>query len=207
MKENSLSKIGDSGGAGVGDLQNVERNLQMAIQTGNSDAIQAVELELKRRPGVFSILFPGRILKENEELQIQNMKDMYKMRQNLLNAWINVKLEMTKNQGEMIIEKQCQTYGQELKTQDLKHLTELTDLAAKKRAEIQETLLKSQKDFSERIDDHMKDAEVYKKTNKVLYKALQDSFAKQIETFMRTTDELLNSFIDSLTKKHFSSNE
>ena len=60
-RDQSLVNIG--GGANDNEsLQVVANNLKTMIQTGSNDAAAAVKYEMNRRPGLFGLMFPGRIL-------------------------------------------------------------------------------------------------------------------------------------------------
>jgi len=168
-RNNSLLKTNDVNNDDSKSLQVVAKNLQTVIATGNSEAMQAVSYELQRRPGLFGILFPGKILKENEELTVQNMKDMYQTRQNLLNAWVNVQLELTKNEGQMIIKSKLQGYEGELSQQAMQIRTDLTEFSQRKISEMMDTFDRSTQTFAERIDRQTRDAEKYKDNSLLVY--------------------------------------
>jgi hypothetical protein len=196
----SLLNTNEKGNDDTKSLQVVAKNLQTAIASGSNESLQAVDYELKRRPGLFGIMFPGRILKENEELTVQNMKDMYQIRQSLLNAWVNVQVELTNNEGQMIIKSKLQGYEGELSHQAMQIQADLTEFSQKKLAEIQDTFARSRATFAERIDKQTKEAEKYK-DNAFLYKNLQENLDKEIEMFFSTISDLLNGFKDSLKNK------
>ncbi|GHT61681.1 hypothetical protein FACS1894109_20380 [Spirochaetia bacterium] len=198
-KEQSLSRIGEAGGDNEG-LQIVARNLRDAIQTGNDSALQSVNFEIQRRPGIFGIMFPGRILRENEELSIQNMKDMYGVRQDMLKAWVHVQLELTKNEGQMIIKSKLQGYEGELSQQAMQIRTDLTKFSQQKIAEMMDTFDRSTATFAERIAKQTKEAERYKDTP-FLYAKLQQNLEKEAEMFFATISELLDGFKEALNNK------
>ena len=201
-----MSEIGNASvmvnaNEGVTDsLQIVQGNLQSYIKNGNDESLEAVALELRRRPGLFGIIFPGRILRESEELTIQKMKDMYKTRQTLFETYTNVMVEQIKNQGQMLIKSKLQGYEGELSQQAMQIQTNLTEFSQVKLAEIQNTFARSRANFAERIDKQMKDAEKYK-GNTVLYAKLNANLEKEIDTFFGTIEELLDGFRESLKNK------
>jgi hypothetical protein len=199
-KNSSLSKITETNNDGAKSLQGVAKNLQTVIETGNNDAMQAVSYELQRRPGLFGILFPGKILKENEGLSVQNMKDMYQTRQDLLKAWVNVQLELTKNEGQMIIKSKLQGYEGELSQQAMQIRTDLTEFSQRKISEIMDTFDRSTQTFAERIDRQTRDAEKYK-DNSLLYNKLRQNLDKEMEMFFMTISELLDGFKEALSNK------
>jgi len=196
--ERSLANIGSEDGKE--SLQIVAKNLQTAIQTGTDVALQAVNFEIRRRPGLFGIMFPGKILRENEELTIQNMKDMYQIRQDLLKAWVNVQLELTKNEGQMIIKSKLQRYEGELSQQAMQIRTDLTEFSQRKISEMMDTFDRSTSTFAERIDRQTKDAEKYK-DNAFLYEKLKKNLEKEAEMFFTTISELLDGFKEALNNK------
>jgi hypothetical protein len=199
MEQNqSLSNIGET--EKKESLQVVARNLQTAIQSGSNDALQSVNFELRRRPGLFGIMFPGKVLRENEELTIQNMKDMYQIRQDLLKAWVNVQLELTKNEGQMIIKSKLQHYEGELSQQAMQIRTDLTEFSQRKIAEMMDTFDRSTSSFAERIDRQTKEAEKYK-DNSLLYTNLRKNLEKESEMFFTTISELLDGFKEALNNK------
>jgi hypothetical protein len=193
----AISNIGAESQEG---LQVVAKNLQSAIQSGSNDALQAVNFELNRRPGLISLLFPGKVLKQNEELTIQNMKDVYEIRQNLLKAWVNVQLELTKNEGQMIIKSKLQGYEGELSQQAMQIRAELAHFSQKKIADMMDAFDRSTSEFAERIDRQTKEAEKYK-DNTFLYQKLKQNLEKEAEMFFKTIEELLNGFREALKDK------
>jgi len=198
--ENSLVKTTGAGGDEAKSLQNVAKNLQTVIESGNNDAMQAVSFELQRRPGLFGILFPGRILKENEELTVQTMKDMYQTRQELLKAWVNVQVELTKNEGQMIIKSKLQGYEGELSQQAMQIRTDLTEFSQRKIAEMMDTFDRSTATFAERLDRQTQEAEKYK-DNSFLYNRLKQNLEKEADMFFTTISELLDGFKEALKNK------
>jgi hypothetical protein len=199
-RNNSLLKTNDVNNDDSKSLQVVAKNLQTVIATGNSEAMQAVSYELQRRPGLFGILFPGKILKENEELTVQNMKDMYQSRKNLLDAWVNVQLELTKNEGQMIIKAKLQGYEGELSQQAMQIRTDLTEFSQRKITEMMDTFDRSTQAFAERIDRQTQDAEKYK-NNSLLYTKLKENLDKEMDMFFTTISELLDGFKEALSNK------
>jgi hypothetical protein len=201
MEENkSLSNIGAAGENESGSLQVVERNLKTYIQTGNDIALQAVALEMRRRPGLFGIMFPGRILRENEELTVQNMKDMYKARQDQFNALVAVQIERTKLEGQMMIQSKLQGYEGQLSKQAMQVRTELTEFSQRKILEMLETFHTSTSTFAERIDKQTQDAEKYK-DNPLLYSKLKQNLEREMEMFFETIDKLSSGFTEALNNK------
>ena len=196
--EQSLANIG--GENSRESLQVVEKNLKMAIQTGTDAAFQAVSFELKRRPGLIGLMFPGRVLRENEELTVQNMKDMYQTRQDLLKAWVNVQLELTRNEGQMIIKSKLQRYEGELSQQAMQIRTDLTEFSQRKIAEMMDTFDRSTATFAERIDRQTREAEKYKDNN-FLYERLKQNLEKEADMFFTTISELLDGFKEALNNK------
>jgi hypothetical protein len=199
-RNNSLLKTNGVNNDDSKSLQVVAQNLQTVIASGNNEAMQAVSYELQRRPGLFGILFPGKILKENEELTVQNMKDMYQSRKNLLDAWVNVQLELTKNEGQMIIKSKLQGYEGELSQQAMQIRTELTEFSQRKIAEMMDTFDRSTQSFAERIDRQTQDAEKYK-NNSLLYTKLKQNLDKEMDMFFTTISELLDGFKEALSNK------
>jgi hypothetical protein len=180
-KDQSLVNIG-----GTNDnesLQVVANNLQtMMLQERNDEAKLAVESELRRRPGLFGIMFPGRILKENEELAVQNMKDVYQSRQEMMKAYVNVRIEVMKNEGQMVIKSKLQKYEGELSQQAMQIRTDLTEFSQRKIAEMMDAFDRSTSAFAERIDRQTKEAEKYRE-NEFLYNNLKQNLQKEQEMF------------------------
>ncbi|WP_062328979.1 hypothetical protein [Treponema endosymbiont of Eucomonympha sp.] len=193
----NLPKLGDSKPE---DLQMVAKNLKAMIQTGTNDAAAVVESEIRRRPGLFGLMFPGRILKENEEFTIQNMRDVFKTRQEMLKAYINVQLELTRNEGQMIIKSKLQGYEGDLSQQAMQIRTDLTEFSQRKISEMMDTFDRSTSAFAERIDRQTKDAEKYK-GNEFLYNKLKQNLQKEQEMFFATISELLDGFKEALKTK------
>jgi hypothetical protein len=197
-KDQSLANVG--GANDNESLQVVANNLKTMIQTSSGDAALAVESEMKRRPGLFGLMFPGRILKENEELAVQNMKNVFQNRQDLMKAYINVQLELIKNEGQMIIKSKLQKYEGELSQQAMQIRTDLTEFSQRKIAEMMNTFDRSTSAFAERIDRQTKEAEKYKE-NEFLYNNLRQNLQKEQEMFFSTISELLNGFKEALNNK------
>jgi hypothetical protein len=195
-----LSTVGIAGENESGSLQVVERNLKSYIQTGNDNALQAVAVEMRRRPGLFGIMFPGRILRENDELTVQNMKDMYKARQDQFNALVAVQIERTKLEGQMMIQSKLQGYEGQLSTQAMQIQKDLSAFSARKLLEMQETFQKSTSIFSTRIDQQTKEAETYKE-NPVLYDKLKQNLERETQMFFDTIEKLRNGFREALENK------
>ena len=182
-------------------LQVVASNLETLLLQGRSDdAALAVESEMRRRPGLFGIMFPGRILKENQELAVQNMKDVYQSRKELMQAYVNVRMELIKNEGQMIIKSKLQKYEGELSQQAMQIRTELTEFSQKKIYEMMDTFDRSTSNFAERIDRQTKEAEKYI-DNEFLYNNLKQNLLKEQEMFFSTISELLNGFKEALNNK------
>jgi hypothetical protein len=195
-----LSTVGIAGENESGSLQVVERNLKSYIQTGNDNALQAVAIEMRRRPGLFGIMFPGKILRENDELTIQNMKDMYKARQDQFNALVAVQIERTKLEGRMLIQSKLQGYEGQLTKQAIQIRTDLTDFSQRKILEMMETFHKSTSVFAEHIEKQTQDAEKYK-DNSLLYNKLRQNLEQEMEIFFETIAKLSSGFIDALKNK------
>ena len=194
----SLANIGQQSDAD--SLQKLATNLKSMIETRSDEAASAVEFEIRRRPGLFGLMFPGRVLKENEELTIQNMKDVYQSRQEMFKAYINVQMEILKNEGQMIIKSKLQKYEGELAQQAMQIRTDLTEFSQRKISEMMNTFDSSTSSFAERIDKQTKDAEKYKE-NEFLYNNLMENLKKEQEMFFSTISELLNGFRESLNNK------
>jgi hypothetical protein len=198
-KDQSLVNVG-----GTNDnesLQVVANNLQiMMLQERNDEAKSVVESEMRRRPGLFGIMFPGRILKENEELAVQNMKDVYQSRQDMMKAYVNVRIELMKNEGQMVIKSKLQKYEGELSQQAMQIRTDLTEFSQRKIAEMMNTFDRSTSTFAERIDRQTKEAEKYRE-NEFLYNNLRQNLQKEQEMFFSTISELLNGFKEALNNK------
>jgi hypothetical protein len=195
-----LSTVGIAGENESGSLQVVERNLKSYIQTGNDNALQAVAVEMRRRPGLFGIMFPGKILRENDELTIQNMKDMYKARQDQFNALVAVQIERTKLEGQMLIQSKLQGYEGQLSKQAMQIRTDLTEFSQRKILEMLETFHKSTSVFAERIEKQTQDAEKYK-DNSLLYNKLKQNLEREMEMFFETIDRLSSGFTEALNNK------
>ena len=197
--ENDQSLVNDEGGKE--SLETVANSLKaMILQKSSDDAASAVEYEMRRRSGLLGIMFPGRILKENEQLAVQNMKDVFQSRQQLMEAYINVQLELTKNQGKMIIKSKLQHYEGQLSLEAIQINANLGVFSQKKIAEMTETFARSRMDFAERLDRQHKEAEKYK-GNEFLYEKLIKNLNKETEVFFTMVEELLDGFIKSLTNK------
>jgi hypothetical protein len=198
-KEQGLVNVGGSNDNE--SLQVVANNLQiMMLQERNDDAKLVVESELRRRPGLFGIMFPGRILKENEELAVQNMKDVYQSRQDMMKAYVNVRIELMKNEGQMVIKSKLQKYEGELSQQAMQIRTDLTEFSQRKIAEMMDTFDRSTTAFAERIDRQTKEAEKYRE-NEFLYNNLKQNLQKEQQMFFSTISELLNGFKEALNNK------
>jgi hypothetical protein len=198
-KEQGLVNVG--GSSDNESLQVVANNLQiMMLQERNDEAKLVVESELRRRPGLFGIMFPGRILKENEELAVQNMKDVYQSRQDMMKAYVNIRIELMKNEGQMVIKSKLQKYEGELSQQAMQIRTDLTEFSQRKIAEMMDTFDRSTSTFAERIDRQTKEAEKYRE-NEFLYNNLKQNLQKEQEMFFSTISELLNGFKEALNNK------
>jgi hypothetical protein len=198
-KDQSLVNIGGSNDNE--SLQVVANNLQiMMLQDRNDEAKLAVESELRRRPGLFGIMFPGRILKENEELAVQNMKDVYQSRQDMMKAYVNVRIELLKNEGQMVIKSKLQKYEGELSQQAMQIRTDLTEFSQRKISEMMDTFDRSTSTFAERIDRQTKEAEKYRE-NASLYNNLKQNLQREQEMFFSTISELLSGFKEALNNK------
>ncbi len=170
------------------------------MQKNANDAASAVEFEMNRRSGLFGIMFPGKFLKEHEQLAIQNMKDVFQSRQELMQVYLNVQIELTKNQGQMIIKSKLQYYEGELSQKAMQIKTDLMKFAEAKKNEISSVLERSRIDFMERMDRQDKEVEKYKH-NARLYKRMKKSLNNEMEIFISTIDELLKGFKKSLDDK------
>jgi len=197
-EEKNLPAAGSDNGRE--SLRAVAVNLQTAIRTGTSDALRAVSMEAGRRPGLLGIMFPGKVLKENEELAIRNMKDIYQTRHDLLRAWVNVQLELTRNEGQMMIKSKLQSYEGELSRQAMQIRTDLTEFSQLKIAEMMDTFDRSTAAFAERIDRQTREAEKYK-DNLFLYAKLKQNLEKESDMFFATISGLLDGFKEALNNK------
>ena len=200
MKTQSLVNIGSESGNDSDTLQVLAHNFKAMIENRSDEATAAVEFELRRRPGLIGLLFPGRILKENEEFAIQNMKDVYQTRQEMFKAYVNIQMEILRIEGQMIIKSKLQKYEGALSQQAMQIRTDLTEFSQRKIAEMMDTFDRSTTAFAERIDRQTKEAEKYK-DNEFLYEGLRKNLQKEAEMFFSTIDELLNGFKESLSNK------
>jgi hypothetical protein len=200
MADKELSVVGVAGENESGSLQVVERNLKSYIQTGNDNALQAVAVEMRRRPGLFGLMFPGKILRENDELTVQNMKDMYKARQDQFNALVAVQIERTKLEGQMLIQSKLQGYEGQLSTQAMQIQKDLSEFSARKLLEMQDTFQKSTSVFVERIAQQTNEAETYKE-NSMLYGKLKQNLERETDMFFDTMEKLRNGFKEALENK------
>ena len=199
-EDKGLANYGNSGENESSSLQVVERNLKSFIQTGNDNALQAVTAEVRRRPGLFGLIFPGKILRENEELTIQNMKDMYKVRQDMFNSYVAVQMERIKLEGQMMIQSKLQGYEGQLSKQAMQIRTELTEFSQRKILEMGEIFHNSTAVFAERIDKQTQEAEKYK-DNSLLYSKLKQNLDNEMEMFFETIDKLRSGFTEALNNK------
>lgn len=128
------------------------------------------------------------------------MKDVYQSRQDLMKAYINVQLELTKNEGQMVIKSKLQKYEGELSQQAMQIRTDLTEFSQRKIAEMMDTFDRSTSTFAERVDRQTKEAEKYKE-NEFLYNNLKKNLQKEQEMFFSTIEELLKGFKEALNNK------
>jgi hypothetical protein len=198
--EGSLIKSTNGNDAESKSLQNVETNLKSVIVSDNNDAMQAVSFELQRRPGLVGLLLPGRILKENEEITVQTMKGIFQRRQDMLKAWVNVQIELTKNEGQMIIKSKLQGYEGELSQQAMQIRTDLTEFSQRKISEMMDTFDRSTTTFAERLNRQTQEAEKYR-DNPFLYDRLKHNLEKEADMFFTTISELLDGFKEALKNK------
>ena len=200
MEKQSLVNIGSDNGNNSDSLKVLADNFKAMIENRSDEAAQAVDFELRRRPGLIGLLFPGKILKENEEFAIQNMKDVYQSRQEMFKAYVNIQMEILRNEGQMIIKSKLQKYEGELSQQAMQIRTDLTEFSQNKIAEMMNTFDRSRASFLERIDRQYKDAEKYK-DNGFLYENLKKNLDKEIQMFFSTIEELLDGFKEALHNK------
>ena len=200
MEKQSLVNIGSDNGNSSDSLKVLADNFKAMIENRSDEAAQAVDFELRRRPGLIGLLFPGKILKENEEFAIQNMKDVYQSRQEMFKAYVNIQMEILRNEGQMIIKSKLQKYEGELSQQAMQIRTDLTEFSQRKIAEMMDTFDRSTASFAERIDRQTKEAEKYK-DNESLYDGLNKNRQKQMDMFFSTIEELSEGFRESLKDK------
>jgi hypothetical protein len=197
-REQSLSNIGNTNTSET--LQAVDKNAKNIIQAGEDAVFQTVQHEVRRRPGLFGLMFPGKILRENDELTIQKMRDTYKSRQDIVKAYIDAQVELVKNQGQMSIKSKLQGYEGELSQQAMQIRTNLTEFSQRKLSEMTGTFEKSRVDFLERTERQLNEAEKYK-SNTFLYNKLEQNLHKEIEVFFDTIADLLDGFTEALNNK------
>jgi hypothetical protein len=198
MKEyEGLAKVTD---INEGNLGNVSRHIQEYIETENSNVLQAIANDLKARPGLIGVLFPGKFQTTIDGLKIQQIENLFKNRQDLLAAYTNVRLESIKIQGENHIISMTQGFTKILTEQAMQIRSELTAFSQSKINEMSERFRDSRREFVQRIKEQEQEAEACKEIP-YLYGEYKDSLKHEAKVFFTTIANILNGFIKDLEDK------
>jgi len=175
------------------DLDSISTLIQNHIQVENSNVEQVIHRKLNERPGLIGVIWPNRIQREYDELTVQQMRDLFKHRQEIVSLFINIQLELARRAGEKLILQRTQQYERELIKQAIDIRAELTAVCQTNLNDISVVFHKSRKEFVERIKIQEAEAEQCKDVT-FLYDEYKESIRHETIIFFQIIKDHLDKF-------------
>ena len=192
----NLIKVAEPNVSQMNDLSSVSELMQNYIHSENSNVMEAIQRKLKERP-LIRRFFPSRFQKEHEALCIDQMRDLFKNRQEFLTIYINLQMELARMTGDKLIISKKQQWESELIEQGIDITAHLTRISQMKLSEIGQEFERSKKDFVERMKREDKAAEACKDIE-FLYQEYRTSIIFETQTFFKIIRSNLEKFEASL---------
>lgn len=167
-------------------LASIANKIRESVIAENDNVYQLLAEEANRSSTFMRILFPSEVQRERERLTKERLKTLASKKEELLDLYFRVKLEMARVEGETLIK----AAGSHLKT-------ELAVFVTRKIDEMDEAIMQSRERTVAKLKPHIEMIEQYRDFP-MLYGPAKDSVNNQILNYMRTLDELLDGFRNSI---------
>lgn len=178
---NQLLKTNDSS-----ELELIAEKARESFIIENDSLYQLLADEANKSPSLMARLFPSELEREKQALTVQRVRSLVGKKEQLMDVYFKVKLEIARQEGEALI----QTTGVHLRTELAKFVTAKID-------EMDTAILTSRQIMMAKMQPHIDAIEKYQ-NYPMLYEPAKKSIENQIVSYMDTIDELLNGFRDSL---------
>jgi hypothetical protein len=182
------------------ELQEISDNTREYLKTSNNEVLEMITEKVNARPGLMGVLFPSKIQKEHEKLTIEQMKSLFKGRQDMLGAVLNLQLTLAQKMSEMIITRKVQEWGRDLSIQQMQIITELTMFSQLKLKDMKAVFDESRITFGERMAQLDADCEKYKAIE-YLYNNYKKNLIHETDIFFSLIQKLYTGFNDALENK------
>jgi hypothetical protein len=174
----------------IQELQTIGQSVQRYMQL-QDDATFNVALErINQMPNIWQRLFPDRFQRIQQELTVNRMQQIHRVREQMFTLYTGVQLEIARQQGDALIA----SVGMDLQDR-------LTSFATDKINSMSETMEKSRYEFTERMKRQWSNMESFRNNFPDLAKQYENSLTNEIKTYFDVIDKLLNGFNDTLNKK------
>jgi len=173
----------------IQELQEIGQSVQKYIEIQDDATFNLALEKMNQKPNFWQKLFPDKYQKIQQEITINRIQNMHKVREQMFAIYTSVQLEVARQQGDAIIA----SVGMELQDR-------LTKFAEAKITSMSETLEKSRTEFVERLDRQQKNVEKYSH-NPRLAKAYEQSLADEENMYFDFIKQLLDAFKDTLKRK------
>lgn len=182
------------------DLQEVSNKMRQYVNTESENLLEVIKDKINERPGLFGVLFPGKVKKEHDKLTIQKMKNLFEAREDMLAAYTNTQIELARKAGDKMIEAKVIQYSAENQELAMQKQTELTAFAQLKINDMSANFEESRIPFGARRKRQMIDAEQYKDDD-YYFKRLIKNLNKESDVFFDTIEDLLNGFKEAMKRR------
>ncbi len=175
--------------ASEADLQQVQRDYRLYMETEDEEAFERVREQVQKRPAILKALFPDARQRALSKIDVDRLMAVAKSRGETLAVASELRTAICRKQGEAIL----QATGLQLQTQVAKFATSRLD-------EISDTIGESRIQFNEKYERWVAEAERHRGVPE-LYNANKQGLSRHLSVYFETLDTLLDGFIASLKSR------
>ena len=173
----------------IQELQSIGQSVQKYIEFQDDATFNFALEKMNQKPNLLQRLFPNKFQKIQQEITMNRMQNVHRVREQMFAIYTGVQLEITRQQGDALIA----SVGMELQDR-------LTTFAEAKIRSMTETLEKSRDDFMERMERQRVKVEKYRHIPD-LAEDYEASLKDEQKTYFAFIKNLLDGFQDTLNRK------
>jgi RNA binding exosome subunit len=182
------------------EVQEFSQDIRACLKDSSNQNLQKVTDRINERPHLFNFLFPGKIRKEGERLAVEELKNDFRRRQDMLEAVFNFQITMAKKMSEMMIASKMIAWEGKLTEQAMQCQADLTAFSQIKLNEMKDVFDESRVSFGNKLE--FLDAECERHRHlEYYYKRAKRNLEYETDIFFDTIEELLSGFKNALNNK------
>jgi hypothetical protein len=194
MQSNAQLALRDTSG---GDLQLVSAAMKDYIQNESEQALETINANAAKNPGLWRRIFPNAFEKENTRIKLDQIRTIYEAKKVFFKLYTDIQLEMARRQGDALLI----SLGTVLTAQ-------VSAIATKQLEELAKTLGESRERYLARIAPQIDNLEKYQNYPDLQLRARQSienewiTVFDAMDTLLDTFKRAMNSRIEPMRDSH-----